>query len=87
VPWLCGSYKLGRASTRKMPKESRKFSKESSPVADPKLQIERRLDRIEEAIVQMSERLVEVPNAFDRRDADAVQETLRGEKGNASPQE
>jgi predicted transcriptional regulator len=55
-------------------------------VADPQLQIEQRLDRIEQAISTMAQWLVDAQTGFGVKDAEGIEKILRGEK-NASPEE
>lgn len=49
-------------------------------MAEPKLQIDQRLDRIEAAIEIMANRLVRAETGFDADDAEDVEKTLRGEE-------
>lgn len=56
-------------------------------MADPKLQIEQRLDRIEEAVSTMAHWLVEAQTGFGEQDAQGIDKILRGEKNDASPEE
>jgi hypothetical protein len=56
-------------------------------MADPKLQIEQRLDRIEEAINTTVDWLVEAQTGFGVQDAEGIKKILRGEKKDASPEE
>lgn len=64
-------------------------------MADPKLQIEQRLDRIELAIGTMAHWLVDAQTGFGAKDAEGIEKILRGEKlsevfeekANASPEE
>ena len=55
-------------------------------MADPQLQIEQRLDRIEQAIGTMAQWLVDAQTGFGVKDAEGIEKILRGEK-NASPEE
>jgi hypothetical protein len=64
-------------------------------MADPKLQIEQRLDRIELAVGTMAKWLVDAQTGFGAKDAEGIEKILRGEKlsevfeekANASPEE
>lgn len=57
-------------------------------MAEPKLQIDQRLDRIERAISTMAACLAQAQTGFDHRDADAIEKILRGEKSaQALPEE
>lgn len=49
-------------------------------MADPKLQLDQRLDRIELAIVMMAYWLVEARTGFSAKDAENIEKILRGEK-------
>lgn len=48
-------------------------------MADGKLQIDKRVDHIEEAIEMIAQKLTEVLG-FDEEDAEEIREILRGEK-------
>jgi hypothetical protein len=52
-------------------------------MAEPKLEIDRRLDRIEEAISTMASWLVTAQTGFSIQDAKGIEEILRGEKSEA----
>jgi hypothetical protein len=49
-------------------------------MAEPKLQIERRLDRIEKAIGTMAQWLVQAQTGFNAHNAEGIEKILRGEK-------
>lgn len=49
-------------------------------MAEPKLNIDRRLDRIELAIGTMAQWLVQAQTGFSARDAEGIEKILRGEK-------
>jgi hypothetical protein len=49
-------------------------------MAEPKLEVDRRLDRIEEAISTMASWLVTAQTGFGVQDARGIEEILRGEK-------
>jgi hypothetical protein len=49
-------------------------------MAEPKLQIEERLDRIEMAIGTMAQWLVQAQTGFGAHDAEGIEKILRGEK-------
>jgi len=48
-------------------------------MAEPKLQIEQRLDRIELAIGTMAQWLVQAQTGFGAQDAEGIEKILRGE--------
>jgi len=48
-------------------------------VAEPKLQIEQRLDRHELAIATMAQWLVQAQTGFGAQDAEGIEKILRGE--------
>jgi hypothetical protein len=48
-------------------------------MAEPKLQIEQRLDRIELAIGTMAQWLVQAQTGFGAQDAEGIERILRGE--------
>jgi hypothetical protein len=49
-------------------------------VAEPKLQIEQRLDNIERAVGTMAQWLVQAQTGFNAKDAEGIEKILRGEK-------
>jgi hypothetical protein len=49
-------------------------------VAEPKLQIEQRLDRLELAVGTMAQWLVQAQTGFGAHDAEGIEKILRGEK-------
>lgn len=49
-------------------------------MAEPKLQIDQRLDRVELAISTMSIILAQAQAGFDAKDAEEIEKILRGEK-------
>lgn len=49
-------------------------------MAEPKLQIEQRLDNIEEAVRTLANLLTETQMGFEPEDADEIDKILRGEK-------
>ena len=49
-------------------------------MAEPKTEIERRLDRQEEAIRTMAQWLVQAQTGFGIQDAEGIDKILRGEK-------
>lgn len=49
-------------------------------MAEPKLQIEQRLDNIEEAVSTMANLLAETQLGFEPEDADKIDRILRGER-------
>jgi hypothetical protein len=53
---------------------------ESGTMAEPKTQIEQRLDRIEMAIATMAQWLVQAQTGFNAKDAEGIEKILRGEK-------
>jgi hypothetical protein len=56
-------------------------------MADPKLQIEQRLDSIELAINTMALWLVQAQTGFGAQDAAGIGKILQGEKADARPEE
>jgi hypothetical protein len=50
-------------------------------MADPKLQIERRVERCEKAIGTMAAWLVQAQTGFGAKDAEGIEKILRGEDG------
>jgi len=50
-------------------------------LAEPKLEIEQRLDRIELAIGTMAQWLVQAQTGFGAQDAEGIERILRGEQG------
>jgi TRAP-type mannitol/chloroaromatic compound transport system permease small subunit len=52
-------------------------------MAEPQLQIEKRLDRIEKAIGTMAHWLVEAQTGFGAKDAEGIEKILRGEEEDA----
>jgi hypothetical protein len=54
-------------------------------MAEPKLSVEERLDRIELAVSIMAQWLVQAQTGFGARDAEGIEKILRGEKTDASP--
>jgi hypothetical protein len=48
-------------------------------MADPKLQVEKRLDRLELAIGTMAQWLVQAQTGFNATDAEGIEKILRGE--------
>jgi hypothetical protein len=48
-------------------------------MAEPQLQVEERLDRIEMAISIMAQWLVQAQTGFNARDAEGIEKILRGE--------
>jgi hypothetical protein len=53
-------------------------------MAEPKLEIEKRLDRIELAVATMAQWLVQAQTGFSAKDAEGVEKILRGETISAS---
>ena len=49
-------------------------------MAEPKLEIEQRLDRHEKAIGTMAQWLVQAQTGFNAKDAEGIEKILRGEK-------
>ena len=49
-------------------------------MAEPKLQIEQRLDNIERAVGTMAQWLVQAQTGFNAKDAEGIEQILRGEK-------
>jgi hypothetical protein len=49
-------------------------------MAEPKTEIERRLDRVELAISTMASWLVQAQTGFGIKDAEGIEKILRGEK-------
>jgi hypothetical protein len=49
-------------------------------VAEPKTQVERRLEQIELAIGTMAQWLVQAQTGFNAHDAEGIEKILRGEK-------
>ena len=56
-------------------------------MAQPQLQIEQRLDRIEKAISTMASWLVQAQTGFGQQDAEGIEKILRGEKEEDASQE
>jgi hypothetical protein len=48
-------------------------------MAEPKLQIEQRLDRVEKAVGTMAQWLVQAQTGFGAKDAEGIEKILRGE--------
>lgn len=55
-------------------------------MAEPKLEIEQRLDRIEKAVSTMASWLVQAQTGFGQRDAEGIDKILRGEDGENATQ-
>jgi len=53
-------------------------------MAEPQLQIERRLDRIEKAVGTMAQWLVQAQTGFNAKDAEGIEKILRGEDEDAT---
>ena len=49
-------------------------------MVEPKLQVEKRLDRLEEAVGTMAHWLVDAQTGFGAKDAEGIEKILRGEK-------
>jgi hypothetical protein len=49
-------------------------------MAEPKLEIEKRLDRLELAVGTMAQWLVQAQTGFNAHDAEGIEKILRGEK-------
>lgn len=49
-------------------------------MAEPQLEVEKRLDRIELALGTMAQWLVQAQTGFSARDAEGIEKILRGEK-------
>lgn len=49
-------------------------------MAEPKLQIEERMDRVERAVSTMAQWLVQAQTGFNAKDAEGIEKILRGEK-------
>jgi hypothetical protein len=54
-------------------------------MAKPILQVERRLENLENAVIDLTAKLVE-NNTIHEEDADEIERTLRGETTDADPQ-
>lgn len=48
-------------------------------MAEPKLQIEERMDRVERAVSTMAQWLVQAQTGFGAHDAEGIEKILRGE--------
>lgn len=48
-------------------------------MADPKLQIEQRVERLEKAVGTMAHWLVQAQTGFGQKDAEGIEKILRGE--------
>jgi hypothetical protein len=53
-------------------------------MAEPKLQVDQRLDRIELAVGTMAQWLVQAQTGFSAKDAEGIEKILRGETVSAS---
>ena len=56
-------------------------------MAEPKLEIEKRLDRLELAVGTMAQWLVQAQTGFGAHDAEGIERILRGEKSEESKDE
>jgi predicted transcriptional regulator len=56
-------------------------------MAEPKLQVDQRLDRHEKAISTMAQWLVQAQTGFNANDAEGIEKILRGEKPTEEPEE
>jgi hypothetical protein len=56
-------------------------------MANPQTEVERRLDRHEEAINTMASWLVQAQTGFGQKDAEGIEKILRGEKEEDASQE
>jgi hypothetical protein len=54
---------------------------EGGRMAGPKLEIEKRVDRLERAVSTMAQWLVQAQTGFGANDAEGIEKILRGEKG------
>lgn len=56
-------------------------------MANPKTEVERRLDRHEKAISTMASWLVQAQTGFGQHDASGIEKILRGEKDSEEPED
>ena len=56
-------------------------------MAEPKLEIEKRMDRLELAVGTMAQWLVQAQTGFGVRDAEGIEKILRGENVETPPKD